>query len=100
MPPDTRYVAVLHLPFPIPALTPEDIRAHVTWLKTLEDQGRLELAGPFADGRGGMVIFRADNLAEAQALAASDPFVERGLRRLELREWYLSRAENRHMGMG
>ena len=95
----TRYVALLH---PIPGMTTDiaAIRAHVAWLRSLQAAGSLELAGPFADGSGGMVILRADTAAEAEAIARSDPFVRSGLRRLDLRVWELSCEENNHMGMG
>lgn len=95
----TRYVAFLH---PVPGRTAdiEAIRAHVAWLRSLQAAGALELAGPFADGSGGMVILRAETAAEAETIARSDPFVRSGLRRLELRVWELSCEENNHMGMG
>ncbi|WP_374373427.1 YciI family protein [Tabrizicola sp.] len=95
----TRYVALLH---PVPGLTADipAIRAHVAWLRSLQAAGSLELADPFADGSGGMVILRAESAAEAEALARSDPFIRLGLRRLELRVWELSCEGNNHMGMG
>jgi len=45
------------------------------------------MAGPFTDKRGGMVIYKADTLEEAQRLAEADPAVTEGARTLELREW-------------
>lgn len=95
----TRYVALLH---PVPGVTADTaaIRAHVAWLRSLQAAGSLELAGPFADGSGGMVILRAETAVQAEAIARSDPFVQSGLRRLDLRAWELSCEENNHMGMG
>lgn len=95
----TRYVAFLH---PVPGMTADiaAIRAHVAWLRSLQAAGSLELAGPFADGSGGMVILSAETATEAETIARSDPFVRSGLRRLELRVWELSCEENNHMGMG
>ena len=95
----TRYVALLH---PVPGVTTDiaAIRAHVAWLRSQQVAGSLELAVPFADGSGGMVILRAETAAQAEAMARSDPFVRSGLRRLELRAWDLSCEENNHMGMG
>ena len=64
----TRYVALLH---PVPGLTADipAIRAHVAWLRSLQAAGSLDLAGPFADGSGGMVILRAESAAEAVSYA-------------------------------
>ena len=95
----TRYVALLH---PVPGRVTDiaAIRAHVAWLRSLQAAGSLELAGPFADGSGGMVILRAETAAEAETIAGSDPFVRSGLRRLELKVWDLSCEDNNHMGMG
>ncbi|MGB4826629.1 MAG: YciI family protein [Paracoccaceae bacterium] len=95
----TRYVAFLH---PVAGVTTDEvaIRAHVAWLRTLDAAGQLELAGPFGDGSGGMVILRAESEAQARALALADPYVKGGLRRLDLRPWELSCEANNHMGMG
>lgn len=95
----TRYVALLH---PVPGVAADEsaIRAHVVWLRSLQSVGLLELAGPFVDGSGGMVILRVETAEQAAEIAAADPFVQRGLRRLELRPWELSCEENNHMGMG
>ncbi len=80
----TRCVALLH---PVPGVTTDiaAIRAHVARSRSLQAAGSLELAGPFADGSGGMVILCAEAAAEAKAIARTDPFIRLGLRRLELR---------------
>ncbi len=57
--------------------------AHVAWLEGLDRDGRLKLAGPFLgpDGKpmGSMVMITANDIAEAQAVAASDPYAAAGL---------------------
>lgn len=63
--------------------------AHLTYINGLRAEGKVTQAGPFADGKGGMVIYEADSLAEARALAEADPVVKEGVRTLELREWTL-----------
>ena len=43
--------------------------------------------GPFRDGAGGLVIYTAETLEEASALARRDPYVVHGARSLEVHEW-------------
>jgi len=76
------------------------IRAHIAWLRGLDAQGALVMAGPLVSRPGGLVIVKADSLQAAQALAASDPFVVAGARRVEVVEWALSCEDNNHMGLG
>ncbi len=76
------------------------VRAHVAFLRALDAQGQLILAGPFEDGAGGMIVLRADSLAAARTIANSDPFVTEGSSTCEVREWLLSHEENNHLGMG
>ena len=46
--------------------------------------------GPFADRQGGLVVFDADSLGEAERLAADDPFRRRDLiDEYWLKEWLL-----------
>ena len=63
---------------------------HLAFLKEQEAQGRIFARGPFADGSGGLVIYLAESLESATALAESDPYVSHGARRLELHEWALA----------
>ena len=95
----TRYVVMLHRVVEVPR-NEALIRAHVAWLKGLEARGQLVLAGPFADGSGGMLVLRSASLEAAAALAGEDPFVRAGSARPEVRAWLHSCAENRHLGMG
>jgi uncharacterized protein len=60
---------------------------HLAFLKEQEAQGRIFARGPFADLSGGLVIYQAESLEAATALAEADPYVNQGARRLELREW-------------
>ena len=90
---------VIHLsPVPGRAASREDVRAHVVYLRALECTGRLSMAGPFADGSGGMLVVRAATRDEASAILQADPFVQRGVRVAALRQWNLSNADNDHMG--
>jgi hypothetical protein len=61
--------------------------AHLDYLNGLYKEGKVVMAGPFTDKRGGMVIYRAESAEEAQRLAEADPVIAEGARTLELREW-------------
>ncbi|MDQ0416414.1 uncharacterized protein YciI [Croceifilum oryzae] len=81
----SKYAAILHMEKP--ELNLEFRVAHVDYLTNLEQQGKIFAKGPFTDGAGGLVIYLADSLEEAQELAGNDPYVLQGVRRLELHEW-------------
>jgi uncharacterized protein len=61
--------------------------SHLAFVDEHESRGQVFARGPFTDGTGGLVIYCASSLDEAQELAASDPYVVEGARRLELHEW-------------
>jgi uncharacterized protein len=61
--------------------------AHLEYIERLRKEGKVFTAGPFTDGKGGMVIYEAATYEEAKALAEADPVVKEGVRTLELREW-------------
>jgi len=94
-----RYVVLLSHAKP-ERLSEELVRAHVAHLKRLEDDGRLQLAGPFAANKGGMFILRDCSEKEAHAIAEADPFVSSGAETYELRKLEVSCRENNHLGMG
>jgi len=63
---------------------------HLEHLKSLGD--KLVFAGPFLDGNdkpcGSLMVIEAQSQAEAEAMAASDPFVTQGVfDRHEVRRW-------------
>jgi hypothetical protein len=61
--------------------------AHLEYINRLYKENKVVMAGPFTDGKGGMVIYRAESPEEARRLAEADPVVAEGARTLELREW-------------
>lgn len=77
--------------------TASDIEAHVAHLRALERRGILTLAGPFAENRADLVVVSAPTRAEAEAIAAADPFVWRGKRSAEVRRWLISSEDNNHL---
>ncbi|HOV59200.1 MAG TPA: YciI family protein [Rhodanobacteraceae bacterium] len=64
------------------------IEAHRAFLDALRREGRLELAGGFADRSGGAYLLRADSLPAAQAIAAGDPLVAAGASVATVHEWH------------
>ena len=63
---------------------------HLAFLEERESQGRIFARGPFSDGAGGLVIYQAETLEQARALAESDPYVMGGARRLEIHPWAMA----------
>lgn len=84
----------------VPAKGPEDVKAslaaHLAYQGELEDQGALAFAGPMSDETGelmqgvGMIIYRADSLEAARALAKADPMHQSGARTFTLRRWMIN----------
>ena len=52
---------------------------HREYLGSLLKSGKLYQSGPFPDGSGALIIYEAEDLAEAQVLLANDPFSKAGL---------------------
>jgi hypothetical protein len=61
--------------------------AHVEFLDQKSQEGKIFARGRFADGAGGLIVYKADSLEEAKKIASSDPYVMHGARSLELHEW-------------
>jgi uncharacterized protein YciI len=60
---------------------------HLDHLASAFQQGRIFAYGRFADGAGGLIIYKASTLEEATQLAQGDPYVANGARGLEIHEW-------------
>lgn len=73
-----------------------NLEEHLRFQVSLEERGIMFGAGPFwtDDEEGwqgeGMVIIRAGSLAEARAIAASDPMHASGARTFKVRPWLLN----------
>ncbi len=64
--------------------------AHREYLHEQVAQGKLLMAGPFADDSGGLIIFEAGDEAEVAAIMANDPFTTNGVfATTEIRPWTL-----------
>lgn len=70
----------------------ENRPAHLAFLDGLNAAGKLKFAGPFlgADGKpdGSLVMIDAADRAEAEAIAAEDPYAKAGLfASVDIRAW-------------
>ncbi len=73
------------------------VESHVHYLKELKIQGKLILCGPFKDYPGGIVIFYAEDIAEATSIAEADPFIASGCKTFEIRTLELANEENNYL---
>ena len=69
-------------------------RAHMDNITRMAEDGKLVLAGPFMDDKEirGIYIFAVETIEEAEALTSSDPAIQAGRLKMELRPWYGSAA--------
>src|SRR5260370_20519573 len=79
-----------------PEQTPESEalqKAHLANILKMAQEGKLLVAGPFTDGGDlrGLYVFRVGSMAEAQALAETDPAVKAGRLRLEFHPWFAAK---------
>ena len=78
--------------------TPEqrqEIQAgHMANISKMADMGKLIVAGPFFgnDDLRGIYIFDVQTLEEAKALTETDPAIQAGVLKMDLKEWYGSAA--------
>jgi len=68
-------------------LSEQPLREHGRYMLDLYKRGVMRLAGRFANGSGGAMLFGADDDASAQAIVAADPAVIAGTFTYELRQW-------------
>ena len=83
-----------------PAKEPKDVKAslpdHLAYQAKLERTGSLAFAGPMSDESGahmqgiGMIVYRAESLDAARALAEGDPMHQSGARTFVLRRWMIN----------
>jgi uncharacterized protein YciI len=64
--------------------------AHRANINRLAKEGKLVLAGPFADDGAlrGIYVFDVATVAEAEALTKTDPAIQAGQLEMELHPWY------------
>jgi uncharacterized protein YciI len=60
---------------------------HLAYLDDRRGEGKIFAFGRFVDGAGGLIIYKADSLEDAVALAENDPYVRLGARNYAIHEW-------------
>jgi uncharacterized protein YciI len=83
-----------------PCSTPEELQrvlpSHLAYQKEMEANGSLMLAGPVSDDTGemmfggGMIIYRAESMDAAKALADADPMHSEGARSYTIKKWLIN----------
>jgi uncharacterized protein YciI len=63
------------------------VPAHKTFVQGLIDRGHQAKTGYWRGYGGGMLLFQAGSLAEAQAIVAEDPLVQNHCVEYTLHEW-------------
>ena len=65
-----------------------DIQEHLTYVKSIAGE-RYFIGGGFSNINGGMCLFDAQNIEDAQRVAQNDPIIKKGFYRYEIYEWEL-----------
>lgn len=83
-----------------PEVSPEELRAqlpgHLDYQGEQERRGHLVLAGPLSDESGenmmgtGLIVYRAESLEAARAIAEADPMHSSGARSFTIRRWLVN----------
>ena len=69
------------------------VPAHLAYVRSLKELGHRAQSGYWAAKGGGMLLFEAESLAQATAIAAQDPLVLNGCVEYELQEWCIISTE-------
>jgi uncharacterized protein YciI len=60
---------------------------HLLWMKQQHESGKILFSGPTTDRKYGIYVIRADSKAEAEKIAAGDPYTAAGFCAFDLLEW-------------
>ncbi|MEL6776189.1 MAG: YciI family protein [Cyanobacteria bacterium J06597_16] len=70
------------------------VTAHVAYVNSLNLNGHDAKSGYWAERGGGMLIFQAGSMAEAQKLIEADPLIANNCVTYELHEWCIVAKPN------
>ncbi len=88
------YYAVELIPVEGADLTPDLIAKHAGHLRELDGDGKLILAGPFADDPRGLLVLNCADAGAARAILDVDPLVVAGVRTYRVHSWLIANADN------
>jgi len=90
----------LYVAISTPEKSPEELKKqlpeHLACQAVQEEKGRLVMAGPLSDLTGelmegvGMIVYRAESLVAAKAIADADPMHSSGTRSYTIRKWLVN----------
>jgi uncharacterized protein YciI len=63
------------------------VPAHKAYVRDLIERGHQAKTGYWGCFGGGMMLFQANSMAEAEAIVAQDPLIKSGCVKYELYEW-------------
>ena len=69
------------------AIFDQYVPAHVEYVRKLIAKGHNARTGYWGDIEGGMLLFEAESLEEAQTIVENDPLVKNGCVTYELHQW-------------
>lgn len=67
----------------------QHVPAHLAFVKQLIADGHQAKTGYWEEKGGGMLLFWADSLEQAQAIVEQDPLVSHGCVHYELHQWHV-----------
>ena len=69
------------------AVFDQHVPAHVAYVQSLIQKGHQARTGYWAERGGGMLLFQAASMAEAEAIVQADPLIKNECVEYELHEW-------------
>ncbi|MFO5529442.1 MAG: YciI family protein [Cuspidothrix sp.] len=69
------------------AIFDQYVSAHKAYVQALIDKGHRAKTGYWAQKGGGMMLFEASSMDEAQAIVLADPLIDNGCVTYQLFEW-------------
>lgn len=90
------FFVVLTVPLKDRQAIRDHLHTHLEYQKQLEADGIMVAAGPISDEEGkewtgkGLIVYRAENLAEARKIADADPMHRDGIRSYTLLPWLMN----------
>ena len=75
------------------------VKKHVEYIRTLDNNGKLQLCGPFKGYKGvaGMIVLKTETYEEAEEICASEPFVAEGYATYRLVKLQPGTKENNYL---